>query len=214
MCDDSISNSIKNKVDMRMLLDKLGIQPSRGNNCYNCMFHDDKNPSAGITKDGGYFHCFACGITASVIDVVMKLKNLDYLSACKYIDDEFNLGIFGEISSTDKIKIRLAEEQRIKDKAYKERIVAIRKQVLKQIGNETEIWKSVQKDSHITKGEYKNGDWKYGDIFFYAIQRQIWLDWLYDVILEIPHKECIYDYTIGTNAEEILLKIEKGEISI
>lgn len=214
MCCDTISASIKKRIDMRTLLDRLKIYPTRGNNCYKCIFHDDNNPSAGITKDGKTFHCFACGISASVIDVVMRILNLDYLSACKWIDDEFTLGIFKELGENEKIELKLAEEKRRKEKEQKEHLFEMRKKILKKICEELEICKQIQKETHITKGEYRKGEWALGDLYFYALKRQKWLNWLYDTILEIPCEECEWDYTIGKNAEDIIKKIEENKLEI
>lgn len=39
-----------------------------------CPFHDDKNPSAGVWKDNGYFKCFACGKTVSFIEYISEVS--------------------------------------------------------------------------------------------------------------------------------------------
>lgn len=43
---------------------------------FNCIFHDDKNPSAGILRDedGAWiYHCFTCNISYNIIGVIERL---------------------------------------------------------------------------------------------------------------------------------------------
>lgn len=50
----------------------------------HCLFHgEDKNPSLHIYPDG--YHCFTCGAHGTVIDVIMKLKNVSFTSAVKFL---------------------------------------------------------------------------------------------------------------------------------
>jgi len=52
-----------------------------------CPFHDDHNPSLGISDEGNYWHCFAdCG-GGSVIDFWMKWKGCDFSAAVKELAD-------------------------------------------------------------------------------------------------------------------------------
>lgn len=57
---------------------------SRGYVCV-CPFHSDKNPSCSINTAEGYFHCFGCGAGGDVITFVMKIENLDYIEAVKFL---------------------------------------------------------------------------------------------------------------------------------
>lgn len=54
-----------------------GGRPHR-NNTFQCPFHDDRKPSAGIKKGsrGYFFHCFVCGITKDVWDIESELKGV------------------------------------------------------------------------------------------------------------------------------------------
>jgi len=46
-----------------------------------CPFHDDHHPSMGIKNN--ICHCFACGYRGDVIDVMMKLENLNFQQAIR-----------------------------------------------------------------------------------------------------------------------------------
>ena len=50
-----------------------------------CPFHGEKTPSFNINTENGYFHCFGCGVGGDVITFVMKIENLDYMEAVKFL---------------------------------------------------------------------------------------------------------------------------------
>lgn len=57
----------------------------RGYMCL-CPFHSEKTPSCSVTTDmGGFFHCFGCGTGGDVITFVMKIENLDYIEAVRFL---------------------------------------------------------------------------------------------------------------------------------
>lgn len=49
-----------------------------------CPFHSEKTGSCKIHKDNRY-HCYSCGADGDVIDLVMKIYNLDFINAVKKI---------------------------------------------------------------------------------------------------------------------------------
>ena len=51
-----------------------------------CPFHDDKTPSCIISPKSNLFNCFGCGAAGSVIDWVMKTKNVAFREAVKLLD--------------------------------------------------------------------------------------------------------------------------------
>lgn len=50
-----------------------------------CPFHKEKTASFTIYLDSNTFVCFGCGEKGDVIDFVMKLNNLTFMEAVKYI---------------------------------------------------------------------------------------------------------------------------------
>lgn len=54
----------------------------RGANFWACCpFHNEKTPSFSIKQDGQFFKCFGCGESGNVITFLMKLENVDFLTA-------------------------------------------------------------------------------------------------------------------------------------
>ena len=51
-----------------------------------CPFHDDRNPSLSVNLSAGLFQCFACGAKGGGIDLYMKLKNVDFLTALDQLE--------------------------------------------------------------------------------------------------------------------------------
>lgn len=50
-----------------------------------CPFHNDHSPSLTIYPAGKGYHCFSCGANGDTINLVMKLQNIDFVSAVKLI---------------------------------------------------------------------------------------------------------------------------------
>ena len=51
-----------------------------------CPFHDDRHPSLKLYED--HFYCFGCGAGGSVVDLTMRLFDLQpYEAACKLAED-------------------------------------------------------------------------------------------------------------------------------
>ena len=50
-----------------------------------CPFHGEKTPSFNIYTENGSFYCFGCGVGGDVITFIMKIENLDYIDAVKFL---------------------------------------------------------------------------------------------------------------------------------
>lgn len=48
---------------------------------FGCPFHDDRDPSLGVTKDR--YYCFGCGASGDAINWMMEFRKLSFLDACK-----------------------------------------------------------------------------------------------------------------------------------
>lgn len=53
-----------------------------------CPFHSEKTPSCQVYPDNGSFFCFGCGAGGDVITFTMKIENLDYIEAIKYLAEK------------------------------------------------------------------------------------------------------------------------------
>ncbi len=50
-----------------------------------CPFHSEKTPSCVVYTDNGSFYCFGCHAGGDVITFVMKIENLDYIEAVRFL---------------------------------------------------------------------------------------------------------------------------------
>jgi hypothetical protein len=50
-----------------------------------CPFHVEKTPSFKVSPAKQTFYCFGCGAKGDVIDFIMKLHNLYFQNACRYL---------------------------------------------------------------------------------------------------------------------------------
>ncbi len=50
-----------------------------------CPFHGEKTPSFNVYTENGSFYCFGCGVGGDVISFIMKIENLDYVEAVKFL---------------------------------------------------------------------------------------------------------------------------------
>ena len=106
---------IKERVSLENIIRDAGIHLK--NNMACCPFHNEKTPSFSIK--GGRYKCFSCGEGGDVIDFVSKYFNISPLDAARKIDNDYNLGIFRELTENEKRDIKRQAEIRKKEKEFK-----------------------------------------------------------------------------------------------
>ena len=85
LSDDFISE-VKYRNDLGELAASYMQLKRRGRNLVGlCPFHGEKTPSFNIYTENGSFYCFGCGAGGDVITFIMKIENLDYLEAVKFL---------------------------------------------------------------------------------------------------------------------------------
>lgn len=58
-----------------------------------CPFHSEKTPSLVIYPDTQSFYCFGCGAGGDVITFIMKIENLDYPEAIRFLARRYNMTV-------------------------------------------------------------------------------------------------------------------------
>lgn len=56
-----------------------------------CPFHGEKTPSFHVSESRQFFHCFGCGESGDVITFVMKIENIDFMSAVKKLSEQYGI---------------------------------------------------------------------------------------------------------------------------
>lgn len=209
-----IFDEINERVDIKELLWLYNITPVRGNNIYRCFCHEDNHPSANVIKNANKFHCFSCGVTMDCLDFVQYMEKCDLKTAAKIINEKFKLALFRKLTKKEKEELEIMNKAREREKAEKEYWERLENETLIKIAEQLRIWEQGQRDCHLTKGEYRSGQWKYENLFFTALKKQEQLKWLYDTICGKELDECEFTYIYGTDKRKILQMIQKGEIVI
>ncbi len=79
-------SELKYRCDISDIASSYMQLKRRGRNLVGlCPFHSEKTPSFNIYTENGSFYCFGCGAGGDVITFVMKIENLDYMEAVKFL---------------------------------------------------------------------------------------------------------------------------------
>ena len=77
---------LKARNDITEVISNYISLKRRGRNMVGlCPFHGEKTPSFNIYTETDSFYCFGCGASGDVISFIMKIENLDYLDAVRYL---------------------------------------------------------------------------------------------------------------------------------
>lgn len=83
---DGFLQELKLRNDMTEVASSYVNLNRRGRNMVGlCPFHGEKTPSFNIYTENGSFYCFGCGVGGDVITFIMKIENLDYIDAVKFL---------------------------------------------------------------------------------------------------------------------------------
>lgn len=50
-----------------------------------CLFHQERTPSLQLNDTKGTFHCFGCGSSGDIVELVMRLERVDFLGAMRWL---------------------------------------------------------------------------------------------------------------------------------
>lgn len=56
-----------------------------GEEIWSVFVRSTATPSFNVYTENGSFYCFGCGVGGDVISFIMKIENLDYVDAVKYL---------------------------------------------------------------------------------------------------------------------------------
>lgn len=173
---------ILNRVSMSELLNKYGFRFFQNKRQYVCPFHKDSNPSAVISKDGKWFHCFGCGINYNVIDFVANHDKCSRKMAIAKLNVMFDLCL-DELMDKEQIReIQEKQRQVARELQRQNKIDKMKTNALRIISEKLDQWDNVRKSCHLTKGQYRSGDWEFADLFFHSIKKIQELNDLYDEV--------------------------------
>lgn len=91
---EAFLQELKMRNDITEIVSSYVSLKRRGRNMVGlCPFHGEKTPSFNIYTENGSFYCFGCGVGGDVISFIMKIENLDYVDAVKFLAQRAGLEI-------------------------------------------------------------------------------------------------------------------------
>ena len=78
---------VRKRVDVAALFSSFGVSLERKGKSLmgRCPFHEDTTPSLSVEPEKGLYHCFGCGESGDVFDLVMKTRGLSFPEALQYL---------------------------------------------------------------------------------------------------------------------------------
>ena len=209
-----IIEEIKSRVSMREVLDFYGIYPVRGQNIYRCFVHNDNRPSANIIKGADKFQCFSCSFTGDIFDVVEVFEKCDRKKTLRILDERYSLGLYKSLTHKEKLELAKRQKEREEAKREKQWWAEFERKTCIKIADRLKLWEQIASDCHLTRGEYRSGNWELADLYFHALKQHELLSWVYDTLNGHENYNSNYTYFIGTDRLALLKRIAKGEIEI
>ncbi len=112
---DGFLQELKDRNDITEVASSYVSLKRRGRNMVGlCPFHGEKTPSFNIYTENGSFYCFGCGVGGDVISFVMRIENLDYIDAVKWLAQRagMNMPEDGYDNSMSDLRKRIFEANR------------------------------------------------------------------------------------------------------
>ena len=112
---DSFLQELKLRSDITEIASSYVNLKRHGRNMVGlCPFHGEKTPSFNIYTESGSFYCFGCGAGGDVITFIMKIENLDYVEAVKFLAQRAGMEMPENTydDSLSKLRMRIYEAKR------------------------------------------------------------------------------------------------------
>lgn len=112
MISKQIIDEIREKADMVRFLEDHGVtlQISGANYKGLCPFHSERSPSFNVRPGIQRYHCFGCGETGDIFDLVAHMEQLPFGGAIQYLAEELNIKIVNDEEDAQYKKIRRLQQ--------------------------------------------------------------------------------------------------------
>lgn len=101
-----IIEEIKVRNDIsEVISDYIQLRPSGANYKGLCPFHNEKTPSFHVSSSKQIYKCFGCGEGGDVISFIMKVENIEFMDAVKFLANRCGIEINTNIDENTKKKL-------------------------------------------------------------------------------------------------------------
>ncbi|MDD4291769.1 MAG: DNA primase [Clostridia bacterium] len=79
-------DELKAKSEIVDVIGSYARLDKRGNSFWACCpFHNERQPSFSVSKNGQFYKCFGCGVSGDVINFVMEIESTDFMGAVEIL---------------------------------------------------------------------------------------------------------------------------------
>lgn len=111
MIDRQTVEKILDAADIVDVVSDFVALKKRGANWVGlCPFHNDRKPSFYVTRTKGFCKCFSCGEGGSPVNFIMKIENMSYPEALRYLANKYHIEI-EEKEITDEERQQQSEQE-------------------------------------------------------------------------------------------------------
>jgi DNA primase len=112
MISKQVIDEIREKADMVKFLENQGVtlQISGANYKGLCPFHNERSPSFNVRPGIQRYHCFGCGETGDIFDLVAHMEQLSFTGAIQYLAEELGIKITSDEEDAQYKKIRRLQQ--------------------------------------------------------------------------------------------------------
>lgn len=107
--------AVKSSVDIVDAAQRYGLQVVRGGKAH-CPWHTDKTPSLSFYKNNSRFHCFSCGASGDVIDLVGLLLDISPEDTLRELNSAYHLGIDLDKPESPEVVRQAIRQRRLRQK--------------------------------------------------------------------------------------------------
>jgi len=122
---EQIIDEIRQRCDMVSLVGQYLTLEKRGRRMIGlCPFHSEKTPSFTVTPEKQLFYCFGCGASGNVFNFVMRMENLSFPEAVRFLARKVGVKIpeTGTAGEKSKLKEEIYSLNRLAVRFYADRL--------------------------------------------------------------------------------------------
>jgi len=94
MIPSNIIEEIREKADIVNIISEYVKLKKRGKNHIGlCPFHSEKTPSFTVSQEKNLFHCFGCSEGGNIFAFVMKMENLSFAEAVRFLGEKVGVSV-------------------------------------------------------------------------------------------------------------------------